>query len=226
MNPVFWYLDAQRERRGPFESNDIIGFIRAGTIARDTLVWDSSLNAWHPAAELPELAVFFGGSVPLSGGGLAPPPLPLEGGPLAFAGPAALIAEIPVWGLFWRSLLRALGSVTVIPAPWTETVFYRFLCSCVALPNGTKLIFEGKAGDIWYIFILIGILGLAGQYHHAVLFTLPVASVLQTYVVRWFCAKLKAADGSLNIAFEGHLLGLAGWIVLFFLSVLTIIGWA
>jgi hypothetical protein len=37
--------------------------------------------------------------------------------------------------------------------------------------------------------------------------------------------ELNAAGGSLNIAFEGHLLGLAGWFLLLCLSVLSIIGW-
>ncbi|MGD0633461.1 MAG: DUF4339 domain-containing protein [Beijerinckiaceae bacterium] len=240
MNPVFWYLDAQRERRGPFEREDIVGFIRNGIIVRDTLVWDSSLNEWRAAAALPEFSVLFGGSVPPSGAAM--PPLPLEGGPLAFAQSGALKADIPVWGLFWRGLVRSIGFLFIVPAPWAAAFFFRFLCSRISLPNGVKLSFAGKAGDIWYIHVAIAILALVGQYHHAmdghnhhaadgpqyfaVIIATPISLILQTYVIRWYCAKLRAADGSLNISFEGNIFGLLGWSLLFVLSFLTIIGWA
>lgn len=244
MTPVYWYLDAQRERRGPFERDEIVGFIRNGVIVRDTLIWDSSLNEWRAAAALPDFSVLFGGSVPPSGASAPPqmPPLPLEGGPLGFARPGALTADLPVWGLFWRGFVRSLGFLFIVPAPWAAAFFFRFLCSRVALPNGARLSFAGRAGDIWYIHVAIAVLALVGRFervldnshHHAaigaqlffILIATPVSLILQTYVMRWFCSKLRSADGGLNITFEGNVFGLLGWTVLMVLSFATIIGWA
>jgi hypothetical protein len=228
MNPVFWYLDAQRERQGPFEREDIVGFIREGTIARDTLVWDSSLNEWRAAAALPEFSALFGGTVPPSGAPTPPrmPPLPLEGGPLAFARPGALKADIPVWGLFWRGLVRSIGFLLVIPAPWAAAFFFRFLCSRITLPNGARLSFAGKAGDIWYIHVAIAVLALAGRYEKLAVVCLLLSLGLQLYVIRWVCDKLRASDGSLHVSFKGHLFNLLSWYLFLCLSILTIIGWA
>ena len=72
---------------------------------------------------------------------------------LAFRGPS-----FPVWGLFDRGLLYVVGQVLVVPAPWTTTGFYRFLCEHVCLPDGRRLRFAGEPGDIWYILIGLAVL--------------------------------------------------------------------
>ena len=224
MDSVFWYLDASGARRGPFDHDQIVAAIREGAIAHDTAVWDSSLNDWRPAASIADFSGLFGGAAPGALASSVPPAPPRATTP--WAGALPLAAAIPVWGLFWRAVLAAFGNLLVVPTPWTFTAYARFVASRVSLPNGVPLRFVGRPGDIWLVLVVVAILGLIGQYHHLAIVAVPVSYVLQTYILRWICAKMTAADGSLRVAFEGHVLGLLGWGLLFMIAFVTIVGWA
>ena len=145
---------------------------------------------------------------------------------VSLSGP--LRPDFPVWGLFGRALLYAIGQVLIVPAPWTTTGFYRFLCKHVSLPDGRRLLFAGQPGDIWYILIGLAVLGWLHNVHHAgVSAAVTLATIALTVpVLRWFCANVRTEDGQLRITFDGEALAYLGWNLLFIVSLLTIIGWA
>lgn len=145
----------------------------------------------------------------------------------------ALVPSLPVWGLFGRFLLVGIGHILIVPSPWTSTLFYRFLCEHIALPDGRRLKFTGQAGDIWYVFIALAALFWFGQglrYTGLPLYLAylvpPATWVLMVPVIKWFCANLKSDDDRLAVAFEGGYWAYVGWNVLLILSFLTIVGWA
>jgi len=148
------------------------------------------------------------------------PPCALAMGPLR--------PSFPVWGLFGRSLLYVVGQILIVPAPWTATGYYRFLCEQVALPDGRRLRFSGQPGHIWYVFIALAVLGWLHNTHHAgvTAAVILVTALLTVPVIRWFCAKLRTEDGALQLSFDGETLAYLGWSTLFLVSLVTIIGWA
>jgi len=131
------------------------------------------------------------------------------------------------WGFFGWSLLVMLGEVLIIPSPWTSAAYYRWCVAHVRVPGARQPVFTGTAGDIWWAFVLLGLLGYAGAYSGWLELALAVFEVLLYWVViRWFFAKLSWQDQTAPFAFTGSYWGLLGWSVLCWLSIFTIIGWA
>lgn len=88
----YYYLDANRQRRGPITPDD---FLRCG-ITPDTLVWKNGMSDWRAAGTLPELASRF----------IAPPPPPASG---SMPGTAASASEAkPDNYLIWSILTTVL----------------------------------------------------------------------------------------------------------------------
>jgi GYF domain 2 len=252
-----YYLDGSRNQQGPVPFAEMGRLIRGGTIRRDTLVWYAGMPEWRPAGQVSDFAALFAPAAPPPArppaAGVLPPQAPRPAGQTprfsagagdriapqsmapqgmdvapAGAGPTdALVSHLGVWGLFWRAVVAGVGNLVVIPAPWTNTMFYRYISEHTWLPSGRRLTFAGKAGDIWYVFIGIGLLGLLGQFFQgAVLITLPLTFCLNYLVFRWLCDKVGSEDGSVKLAFTGGFWGYLGWNLLVFVSFLTIIGWA
>jgi hypothetical protein len=229
-----YYLDGARNQQGPVPSDEIARLIRSGMIRRDTLIWYAGMPDWRPAGQVNEFASLFAQAAPPRPPAAFPPqparfPAGAPVAPVAADGAPTdrLVAQLAVWGLFWRSLLAILGNFVVIPAPWTATTVYRYFAQNTWLPDGRRLTFAGTAGDIWYVFIGLAVLGLAGQVHEAApLLTLPLSSMLNYVVFRWLCAKVGSEDGSVKLEFSGGFWGYFGWNLLVFVSLFTIIGWA
>jgi hypothetical protein len=220
---LFWYFDQARVRHGPLAEADVVRLINERTIGPDSMIWYSGLPDWRPAGQVEKFATLFAGRMP------PPPPAPAFApttrGAISPAG--GLIATLPVWGLFGRCLLLTIGSLLVIPAPWTGTAFYRYVGTHIALPDGRRLTFSGQAGDIWLVFVGVSILGLAGLViPYGNLLAMPFSWALVVVIIRWFCAKLGSEDGSVKLAFNGGIWNYIGWSLLLNLSFFTIIGWA
>jgi hypothetical protein len=218
MSSEFWYLDQEHNRRGPVAQEQFVGLIRAGTIRAETQIWSSGMSEWRMAGQVEAFSSLFGPS--------GPSPLPVAGGASSALPTGPLSASLPVWGLFWRSLLVIIGGLLVVPAPWTSTSFYKWLCEQVSLPDGKGLKFAGKPGDIWYVFIAWGASIWLGQLKYGQLVTIPLAWIFAVLLLRWFCANVSTQDGRLKLSFEGGYLPYIGWNLLLVLSALTIIGWA
>ncbi len=145
---------------------------------------------------------------------------------VAVAATGPLIPDLPIWGLFGRALLAAIGSILIVPSPWTSTMVYRFLCEHTAMPGGARLRFTGLPLDIWLVFILIGLAGWLRLVPYGGLVGLLISAGLMVLVLRWFCSKVETARGPLNLSFQGGVLPYIGWNVLLILSFITIVGWA
>jgi hypothetical protein len=156
MSSNFWYLDRDHTQRGPVGEDEFVRLIRQGAITRETLIWTAGMSEWRMAGEVTSVASLFGSPGPVVG----------MGGPAGGPAMGPLIPVIPVWGLFWRSLVLILGVVLIIPAPWVGPWFYKWLCERVSLPDGRALTFSGKPRDIWYVFVGWGALMWIGQLKH------------------------------------------------------------
>jgi len=156
----------------------------------------------------------------------------------------ALSTTVRVWPLFGRTLLLWICGVFVIPLPWAATSFLRWFVGQIELPQQQRASFAGKAGDIWYAFILymLCVYGLAAASLLAPdseesalasliinlvhLLVLPVTTLFVLIVTRWFFANLVWEGRSAPLQFTGGYWALLGWSILAPLSFITIIGWA
>jgi hypothetical protein len=155
---------------------------------------------------------------------------------------ASLRPDYPALPLFGWLLLAIVGQMLIVPAPWTLTWFYRFLCRNVSLPNGRRLRFTGWPGDIWYAPIGIGLLpllpaaahlslGMKGYDDPATLILLELAIMVVNWglalvIVHWFVANVQSEDRRMSPEFVGSLMAFIGWQLLLILSFFTVIGWA
>jgi GYF domain 2 len=216
-----WFFASQGQQQGPYPEARLHEFIAAGAITAETLVWTEGMAGWQKAAEIPGLLA----------GTSGPPAVPQSGDPLLSAGGLGggpLSSELGLWSYFGRSLLFVIGLLLVIPGPWTATGFYRWIASRVRVPGRPNFGFTGKVGDIWYVFVAIGLMSYAGltgiSYLPSIL--IPVQAFLSWMTVRWIAANLSSNGERLPIEFKGSALGYVGWYLLMTISAITIIGWA
>jgi len=236
---VFYFADSNNNRQGPVSASDIVRLIGEGIIRADTLIWSANLVDWRQAAQVVQFEHLFARYTPP----FDPPPnyaanaSQSRGAPGAtgFAGSQGqsvtpsgyLTADFEVWGLFWRLFLVAIGSFLIVPAPWVNTTYYRYIGVSTALPDGRRFTFSGRPGDIWLVFVGIAILGLLAQFvpYGGILLNLG-SFALSVLVLRWFCSHLGTEDGTTRLTFEGGIWNYIGWNFLLGLSIVTIIGWA
>jgi GYF domain 2 len=223
MSSNFWYLDRDHTQRGPVGEDEFVRLIRQGVITRETMMWTAGMSEWRMAGQVQGISSLFGGAAPaVDAGG---PAGGIAGGPAE----GALVPAIPVWGLFWRSVVTLFGVVLIIPAPWAGPWFYKWLCERVSLPDGRPLTFSGKPTDIWYVFVAWGVLMWIGQlkdHQYLALVAVLVSWILGVLLLKWFCAHASTSDERLKLSFEGGYLPYIGWNILLGLSAITIIGWA
>ena len=229
----WYYLDVAHNQHGPVSAAQLVRLVRGGTIAGQTLIWFSGMADWRPAGQVSELAFLFAPAPAVQ------PPAPPRGafaatkmapdvrmGRLPVGGPGnALIPHFAVWGFFWRLVLSYLGQMLVIPCPWTSAELFRFLVVNTSLPDGRRLTFAGTAGDIWYIFAGMGLLGLVNVFtpDFVEFVTLPIIFLLWYFVLRWICESTGSEDGSVKLAFTGNIWGYLTWAVVI-LVVLVVLG--
>ena len=229
----FWWLDASHKQQGPVDATQAIGLVKTGQIRADTQVWTEGMAAWAAAKDAPVLGEQFRAA--------APPPPPVTGQPAVRAPGAAqppfatsdlgspatgggqLQTTITVWGLFWRSIVVVIGDLLVIPSPWTSTMFRRYVATTTEGPDGRPFEFAGQPGDIWWVFVLIGLCELASQTDHGRIASL-ISIGLGFLVLRWFIGKLRPCGQTLE--FTGGFWPYIGFVFLSVLSVFTIVGWA
>ena len=74
----------------------------------------------------------------------------------------------------------------VIPAPWVGASFYRWITSRLDVPGRPHLAFNGQVGDLWYVFVLMGVVGGVGLFsNYLQLITVPVQAYLSWMLMRW-----------------------------------------
>ena len=216
-----WYFATGGNRQGPISENELHARIASGEIKADTLVWNSGMADWTRAGAVPGL---MGGGAPAMPPGA--PALPSTFVPGDHDG-APFTPRFGTWPLLGRSLLVFVGDLVIVPAPWVNTSFYRWLVDNIELPNGKKVYFEGKPGDIWWVFVLNAIFMYLGQVHSALLAVTMLLSVFFYYMItRWFFEKLAWEGQTERLRFVGSFWGMLGWMLLIWLGFVVIVGWA
>lgn len=156
----------------------------------------------------------------------------------ASTGPLRFELEAGALELFFRFLITGLSMVFVFPAPWTMAWFSKWLAGQVRANNGQAFDFRGTAGNVWklvavYVLLLgasIGV-GIAQEQDPESIGLIVAYLVTQLALVamgwayaRWFIDHLEL--GGRSWRFDGSIWGYIGWMLLFYLSFITIIGWA
>ena len=214
-----WFFASQGQQQGPYPEAQLREFVASGTISRETLVWTDGMANWQKAADIPGLL----------GGASGPPGLPVSGGALMSAGHGGpLSIELGLWSFLGRSLLYIFGLALVIPAPWAATGFYRWAVPRLRVPDRPNLGFTGQVGDIWYVFVAMGLIIYSGATDVPYLqhMLAPVQAFLSWMTLRWLAANVSSNGERLPIEFKGSPWVYIGWYLLMFLSFITIIGWA
>jgi hypothetical protein len=211
----YYFKDRSGAQNGPVTLDELVALAKAGRIAPDCLVWGEGGEPMQ-AAKHPALAAIFAHTTTA---------LAVGGGPLQ--------PSLPVWGLFWRSLVAIIGIALVLPAPWAGLWLYRWVTEHVALPGGRRLSLESSLGECWYIFAGMGLVQYFGPAFAktdaqflASIFALALSVWLNVRLIDWFCRSLRAESGGLSLAFEGGFWPYLGWVLLVMISTLTIVGWA
>ncbi len=214
-----WFLASEGKQQGPYPEDQFRDLIARGFVGADTLVWTEGMANWQRAGDIPGL---LSGAAP-SAMPQAGPPTPMASGAAGYA----ISADLPIWALFGRTLLYVIGILLIVPAPWVATNFYRWFISRIHVPGRPNLEFNGKVGDLWWVFVLIGVLSYAGAYDSRVqLIILVIEAFLGWMVLRWVASHLSSNGQTLPIAFDGSVWAYIGWQILFAISFITIIGWA
>ena len=217
MSERSWFFASQGQQQGPYADAQMRALVVRGMVTAETLVWTEGMSGWQKAAEIPGLIA----------GGATPPAVQQSGGLLVGADDGALSADLPLWPLLGRSLLYVIGILLVIPAPWVATSLYRWMASRMNVPGRPNLAFNGQVGDIWYVFVALGLMSYAGQAsNYLQLVSIPVDAFLSWMILRWIVGNLSSNGQPLPIAFNGSVWGFIGWQVLMLLAFVTIIGWA
>jgi hypothetical protein len=216
MSNRIWFHASGGQQKGPFPEAQFRDLIVQGTVRADTLVWAEGMAGWQKAGEVP-------GLIP---GAAAPPSLPIGGDP-GGSGGGPLSVDLPLWSFLGWWILLVIGNLLVIPAPWTATGYYRWLFPRVHVPQRPNITFTGQVGDIWYVFVAMGLLGYAGYLDNIYqIVVMPLQAALSWMMMRWVVAKLSSNGQPIPMTFNGSVWGFIGWQILMFLAVFTIIGWA
>jgi hypothetical protein len=215
-----WFYASEGQQQGPYPEIQLREFLARRTVTADTLVWTEGMANWQRAAEIPGLMC----------GTSSGPPAFTQSGPSTRAGVhggGPLSIDLPLWTFVGRGLLVMIGSLLVIPAPWTGTGFYRWFMSRIEVPGRPNLAFTGQPGDIWYVFVATGLMNYVGLIDGTLqLIAVPISGFLSWMLVRWLAAHLSSNGQPLPIAFDGSAVTFIGWHLLMCISVITIIGWA
>lgn len=128
--------------------------------------------------------------------------------------------------LFGRALLTGLLSILVIPAPWMAVWFYRWGVSKLKLSDNTEISFTGTAAQIWFPMMLVYLLALPGYKESWIsLILLPLTLYLWILIFQWFVKNITLGCGT-RLSFTGSFWEYLGYVLLCYLSIVTIVGWA
>jgi uncharacterized protein DUF4339 len=216
-----WFFASDGQQHGPYPEAQLREFIARGSVTADTLIWSEGMAGWQKAGEIPGLMA--GASNPPSLPQAGPPPFVVSGG---MSG-GTLSADLPLWSLLGRSLLYLIGILLIIPAPWVATAYYRWFASRIEVPGRPNLSFTGQVGDIWWVFVLMGLANYIGIYDTTYQLVANVLEAVLTWMVlRWVVGNIASNGVKLPLSFNGSIWAYVGWNILLVISFITVIGWA
>lgn len=226
---AYWWIDSAGARQGPVEQDEFARLIEAGTVRRETLAWSEGMAQWTGAGDIAALGELFEAAPPPPPNqphAWPAPPATQASAPLAQPGGPALSSSLGAWGLFWRAIVATIGNILIVPAPWTSVAYLKYLGETTHMPNGQALKFDGEPRDIWWVFVLQGVMMWSGAAPHVGIVGALVNFGLSWLVLQWFCSRLRTGEGGAPFSFDGGFWPFVGWCLLFIVSFVTIIGWA
>jgi hypothetical protein len=215
-----WFFASQGKQQGPYPEVQLREFAARGMVTAETLVWTEGMAGWEKARDIPGLLSGASGPPSLSSSRTQTP--------AGTAGGQSLSVDFSIWALFGRALLFVIGFLLVIPAPWVATSFYRWFIERLRVPQRPELGFTGKPGDIWYVFVIQGLCSYAGfsDVSYMLLIVIPLQAFLSWMTIRWIVTNISSEGHQLPLNFTGDPWAYLGWYLLFYISTITIIGWA
>jgi hypothetical protein len=168
---------------------------------------------------------------------------PADGGPVTVAvaqaePPIRFTLEASALGLFGRSLLVGLSGILIVPLPWTICWFASWFAGEVRAGDGRTFNFHGTAKNVWVIVsayvlltVISAVLGIVRDEDPDLAWLVfpDIAANLAIVGLGWFFLRWTLDHlefGGNRWRFTGSFWGFVGWTLLFYLSILTIIGWA
>lgn len=213
----FFFKDRSGAQNGPVSLGELVALVRSGRVAPDCLVWAEGIEPTRADA-FDALAEAFRDRHAAEA-------------PIAGRGP--MRADFPVWGLFWRLLAFGVSIALILPAPWVGVWFYRWLAERIALPSGERLRLMGAVKDSWHIFAGLGVTSYLDPATQGTDLHLPITLIglfaniwLGLALIGWFTRSLWGDRNGVKLSFAGGYWPYFGWVLLFGLSMLTVIGWA
>jgi hypothetical protein len=139
-------------------------------------------------------------------------------------------------------LLYLVLSMTIVGIPWGISVISKWFVENLTLDDGTRPRWLGRATELLLPFLAllvgVGVYGAAfasqaSQREPNIAIILVPALVLylgivpwfSVTVLRWFFRGIGLSSGQ-SLSFRGSMLGYLGWMLLYMLSIYTVVGWA
>ena len=153
-----------------------------------------------------------------------------------------LTTHVQMWPLLGRSLLVALGQITVIPSPWLTTAFYKWFIENIELPGQRRTGFHRPA--VGYLVHLHAQRRAALHQIHSFIprhlrtvssgtsrlisagSAWPLSVFFLFIILKWVVRNTVWEGQSGPLTFTGGFWGVLGWYVLTAISFITIVGWA
>jgi GYF domain 2 len=215
-----WFVFVDGQQHGPFGGAQFLDLVAEGFVRRDSDVWCEGMSAWCRAGDIPGLFA-------RKYAAAAQRPTPqwvqeVQDPNVAFS------IDFNIWEMTARCMLMIIGTAVVIPASFVATRFYRWIIDKVRVPRRPNIAFAGQPRDIWYVFVLFGLLAYApfSDIKHSGLLLIPLNAALSWLVLRWIVGNISSNGLHLPLRFSGSIWFYTGWNVLFYVSFVTIIGWA
>jgi len=215
-----WFVFVDGRQHGPYGADQFFDLVSNGFVRRDSDVWCEGMSAWCRAGDIPGLF-----ARKYAAAAHKPTPQWVQ---QAQDPNVTFSIDFNIWEMTGRCLLMIIGTALIVPAPWVATDFYRWLVSKVRVPRRPNVAFTGRPLDIWYVFVLFGVLAFAplSGIKHSGLLLIPLQAALSWFALRWIVANISSNGQHLPLRFSGSVWIYVGWSVLFYASFLSLIGWA
>lgn len=137
------------------------------------------------------------------------------------------------------TLLCGVLSVFILPVAWAAVLFIGWWCRNLSFSDGSRAEFIGKASRIWPLFAVMVFLAFLPSivtvgmeqssrtsYVQLLLMValIPFSVAVTLPVYRWIFENISFEPGG-TLRFSGRYLPYLGWVLLFNLASLTLVGW-
>lgn len=139
-----------------------------------------------------------------------------------------------------QSFLYGVLALLVLPAAWGVAGLLRWWADRTEYQEGGRIAFEGRAGQVWGLFVALIILEYLPQAVRiatrsdprslgvvlvVTLALLPLVAAVKLPIYRWAVESMRL-EPDVRLTFTAAYGGYLGWLILLFASYFTVIGWA